>query len=99
VLAAVHRLPELVGRRRVIADELDQTLVTGSWRRLVLANPELPAGVADHRAYVFCALEQLHRGLRRREIYAVDADRWGDPRAAARWPAVGERSAEGIEGA
>ena len=81
VLAAVHRLPGLVGRRRVLADELDQTLVTGSWRRLVLANPELPAELADHRAYVFCVLEQLHRGLRRREIYAVGADRWGDPRA------------------
>jgi hypothetical protein len=26
-------------------------------------------------------LEQLHRGLRRREIYAVGADGWGDPRA------------------
>jgi hypothetical protein len=64
VLAAVHRLPELVGRRRVLADELDRTLVSGSWRRLVLANPELPAGVADHRAYAFCVLEQLHRALR-----------------------------------
>ena len=50
VLAALYRLPEFVGRRRVLADELDETLVTGSWRRLVLANPELPAGVADHRA-------------------------------------------------
>jgi hypothetical protein len=44
VLAAMRRLPGLVGRRRVLADELDQTLVTGSWRRLVFANPELPAG-------------------------------------------------------
>ena len=81
VLAAVRRLPELVGRRRVDAAELDNGLVTGSWRRLVFANPELPAGVADHRGYVFCVLEQLHRGLRRREIYASGADRWGDPRA------------------
>jgi Tn3 transposase DDE domain len=30
---------------------------------------------------VFCVLEQLYRGLRRREIYAVGTDRWGDPRA------------------
>ena len=30
---------------------------------------------------MFCVLEQLHRGLRRRKIYAVGADRWGDPRA------------------
>jgi Tn3 transposase DDE domain len=81
VLAAVRRLPELVGRRRVGAEELESSLVTGSWRRLVFANPELSAGVADHRAFVFCVLEQLHRGLRRREIYAIGADRWGDPRA------------------
>jgi hypothetical protein len=47
----------------------------------VFSNPELPAGAADHRAYVFCVLEALHRGLRRREIYAVGADRWGEPRA------------------
>jgi hypothetical protein len=70
-----------VGRRRVKPWELDSTLVTGSRRRLVLSNPELPAGVADHGAYGFCVLEQLHRGLRRREIYALGADRWGDPRA------------------
>ena len=37
--------------------------------------------MADHRAYVFCVLEALHRGLRRREVYAEGADRWGDPRA------------------
>jgi TnpA family transposase len=81
LLAAVTTLPALVGRRRVEASGLDGTLVTGSWRRLVFANPELLAGVADHRAYVFCVLEALHRGLRRREVYAEGADRWGDPRA------------------
>ena len=63
----------------MLAGELDVLLVTGSWRRLVFANPEPPAGVADHRAYVFCVLEAVHRGLRRREIYAQRADRWGDP--------------------
>jgi hypothetical protein len=94
VLDAVRRLPELVGRRRVLAEELDGTLATGSWRRLVFSNPELPAGVADHREYVFCVLEELHRGLRRREIYAERADRcWGDPRArlldGERWRAHG----------
>jgi hypothetical protein len=54
--------------------------VQGSWRRLVFHSPQLP-GVADHRAYTFCVLEQLHRGLRHREIYACGGDRWGDPRA------------------
>ena len=30
--------------------------------------------------YVFCVLEHLHRALRRRDIFAVGSDRWGDPR-------------------
>jgi pimeloyl-ACP methyl ester carboxylesterase len=47
VLATVRGLPELVGRRRVEAGEIDSGSVTGSWRRLVFANPELPAGVAE----------------------------------------------------
>ena len=67
--------------------------MTGSWRRLVFANPELPAGVADHRAYVFCVLEQLHRGLRRREIYAVGAT-GGVTRAHGCSTASGGRSAK-----
>ncbi|MGB0091556.1 MAG: Tn3 family transposase [Solirubrobacteraceae bacterium] len=81
VLAALRSLPALVHRKKVFSNELDATLITGSWRRLVFGNPELPAGVADHRAYTFCVLEQLHRGLRHREIYAYGGDRWGDPRA------------------
>jgi hypothetical protein len=100
VLAAVRRLPELLGRRRVPAEEIDGTLATGSWRRLVFSNPELPAGEADHRAYVFCVLEALHRGLRRREIYAVGADRWGDPRArlldGERWESARPRVLEAL---
>ena len=35
MLEAARRLPELVGRRRVLGEELDGSLVTGSWRRLV----------------------------------------------------------------
>ena len=101
VLVAVRRLPELVGRRRVPAEELDGTLVTGSWRRLVFSNPELPAGVADHRAYIFCVLEQLHRGLRRREVYAEGADRWGDPRArlldGERWESAKPRMLKALD--
>ncbi|MDQ6778305.1 MAG: Tn3 family transposase, partial [Actinomycetota bacterium] len=101
VVDAVRCLPELVGRRRVLAGELDGTLVAGSWRRLVFSNPELSAGVADHRAYIFCVLEQLHRGLRRREIYAEGADRWGDPRArllhGERWESARPRVLKALD--
>ena len=101
LLAAIKGLPALVGRKRVLAEELDGALVAGSWRRLVFANPELPAGVADHRAYVCCVLETLHRGLRRREIYAHGADRWGDPRArlldGERWENARPRVLEALD--
>jgi hypothetical protein len=42
--------PVLAGRKRVRPVEVDGALVTGSRRRLVLANPDLPAGTVDHRA-------------------------------------------------
>ena len=77
------------------------TLVQGSWRRLVLQSPQLPAGVADHRAYTFCVLEALHRGLRRREIYACRGDRWGDPRArlldGERWESAKPRVLKALD--
>ena len=101
LLAAVRSLPGLVGRRRVEAHELDATLATGSWRRLVFQSPELPAGVADHRAYVFCVLEALHRSLRRREVYACCGDRWGDPRArlldGERWESARPRVLKALD--
>lgn len=80
-LAAAMALPDLIGRKRVRPDEIDDSLVTGSWRRLVLANPDLPAGTVDHRAYALCVLEQLHRALRRRDVFVSGSVRWGDPRA------------------
>ncbi|WP_147312517.1 Tn3 family transposase [Thermomonospora umbrina] len=57
-----------------------EDLVTGSWRRLVFDNPRLVAPLIDRPAFVFCVLEQLHEALRRRDVYAVRADKWGDPR-------------------
>jgi len=66
VLAAARSLPDLAGRKRVRPGEVDGALVTGSWRRLVLANPDLPTGTVDHRAYALCVLEQSHRALARR---------------------------------
>ena len=81
VLAAARSLPDLAGRKRVRPDEVDGSLVTGSWRRLVFSAPDLPAGTVDHRAYALCVLEQLHRALRRRDVFAAGSVRWGDPRA------------------
>jgi len=81
IVAAVRQLPALLDRRRLAAADIDGGLVAGSWRRLVYANADLTSGAVDKAAYVFCVLEQLHRALRRRDVYARGADRWGDPRA------------------
>lgn len=81
IRAAARSLPDLAGRKRVRPDEVDGSLVTGSWRRLVFSAPGLPAGTVDHRAYALCVLEQLHRALRRRDVFAAGSVRWGDPRA------------------
>ncbi|MFE7244952.1 Tn3 family transposase [Streptomyces sp. NPDC057582] len=78
---AVQRLPDLISRKKVGAEEVASDLVTGSWRRLVFANPNLPHGLVDKAAYSFCVLEHQHRFLRRRDMFAKDGDRWGDPRA------------------
>jgi hypothetical protein len=81
ILDAVRRLPELLGRKKVRASEVPTELVTGIWRRLVFKNADLEPGAIDHRAYAFCVLEQLHRALRRRDLFAERSERWADPRA------------------
>ncbi|MCX5141873.1 Tn3 family transposase [Streptomyces sp. NBC_00338] len=92
VVKALKQLPHLIGRKKIDASEVSDTLVSGSWRRLVFAAPGLEPGLADKAAYSFCVLEHLHRSLRRRDVYARRGDRWGDPRAKLlagdRWEAA-----------
>jgi Domain of unknown function (DUF4158) len=77
-LAAMRSLPRLLDRRtKATAADIDHTLLSGSWKSLVLPK----TGGIDRNAYVFCVLTAFHRHLRRREIYAVASSRWRDPRA------------------
>lgn len=79
VLAALRNLPELLRRgNRARAGDIDPGIITGPWKRLVLG---AGGGFVDVQAYVFCVLEQFHRHLRRRDVYAKRSFRWGDPRA------------------
>ena len=84
IVAAVKALPRVTAARKPGAEHVKgfEDLVTGSWRRLVSGNPKLDPPLIDRPAYVFCILEALHSALRRRDVYAVGADKWGDPRAA-----------------
>ncbi len=85
VLEAVKRLPAL-SRRTVKAKPLlprviDQKLVPPAWKKAVFSNPDLPVGAVDRDAYAVCVLEQLHRALGRRDVFASPSNRWSDPRA------------------
>jgi TnpA family transposase len=83
VLAAMKDAGRLAGAQGALSvKEVNASLVTGSWKRLVFDKPGLKTGTVDKRAYAMCVLEQFHRLLRRREIYAPSSTRWGDPRAA-----------------
>ncbi|MFF4648283.1 Tn3 family transposase [Streptomyces sp. NPDC001389] len=81
VLDALKSLPDLMGRKKVGPAEIDTGLLVGSWRRLVLSAPHLEPGTVDWKAYTFCVLEQLHRMLRSKQVFAKNSSKWGDPRA------------------
>jgi Tn3 transposase DDE domain len=55
--------------------------VTGPWQHLVFGHPARAEGSVDRAAYTFCVLEQFHRHLKRREIYAPASTRWRNPQA------------------
>ena len=85
VLAAVQALPGLAARKvkikPLLGADIDAGLVPPMWKRAVYHHPGLPPGAVDRDAYVVCVLEQLHKALRVRDVFAVPSLRWGDPRA------------------
>ncbi len=60
-------------RRR--SREVDDKLVPPAWREAVYARPDLSPGAVDRDAYVVCVLEQLHRALMRRDVFASPSHR------------------------
>jgi hypothetical protein len=84
VIAALRGLPRVLayGKHASVGHiEAHQELVSGSWRRLVYDNPDLGDRQIDRHAYTFCVLEALWSALRSKDVYAVGADKSGDPRA------------------
>ena len=93
VLDALHALRRLEGQPgRVNANSVPLSLLSGQWRRLVLANPQLGDGELDRRAYTFCVLEALQRAIARRDVFVTRSGRFTDPRAklltGAAWAAA-----------
>ncbi len=81
VIDALESLRALEGRPgRVSASSVSLGVVTGRWRRLVLANPQLGDDEVDRRAYSFCVLEALQAALKRRDVFVTRSGRFTDPR-------------------
>lgn len=89
VLAAAEALPGLFGRKKVAVSEIDESLLAGSWRRLVLSGPDFEAGLADWRAYTLAVAESLHHALRRRDVFVLGAGRWVIPGRSCSAPTSG----------
>jgi TnpA family transposase len=104
VLAGVRGLPALarrkVGVKPLLPREVDDKLVPQAWRKAVYANRGLPQGAVDRDAYVVCVLEQLHRALNTRDVFASPSHRWSNPRArlldGPDWDAVKEDVLAGL---
>ncbi|ASK71482.1 Tn3 family transposase [Klebsiella pneumoniae] len=76
-LSAFHYLAALMDSRKQILDDAPQDIITNAWKRLVFDKD----GRITKRGYTLCFLDKLQDGLRRRDIYVENSDRWGDPRA------------------
>jgi len=79
VLAVPRALPELFGRKKVRVSEIDESLLVGSWRRLVLGSM-VEKGLFNWQGYTLVVAEALHYTLRRRDVFALGPGRWEDPR-------------------
>lgn len=77
VLESIAFLRASEGRRVLKQMEVPEAVIGRSWRPLVFNG----SGRVDKRAYTFCVLDQLRRGLRRHDIYVPGSRRWADPRA------------------
>ncbi|QHE73143.1 Tn3 family transposase [Rhodococcus sp. WAY2] len=86
VLKAMKTLADLLTTKSKLpatyldARLVDHDLITGGWSRLVYREGRPPETV-DRAAYTLCVLEQFHRHLKHRNIFAVTSLRWRDPRA------------------
>ncbi|ORI20697.1 Tn3 family transposase [Rhodococcus sp. 1168] len=88
VLSAMHTLADMISPQRtrglsarwLDARRIDHDLVSGGWQRLVYPS-ERPEETVDRASYTLCVLEQFHRHLKYRNIFAEHSSKWRDPRA------------------
>ena len=76
-LEAIHYFKNIVHSRKTTLDDAPTAIVSKPWRRLVYDQN----GRINKKGYALCLLEKLQDGLRRRDIYVAESDRWSDPRS------------------
>ena len=77
ILEAWQFLQSIEGLRKPKMDAAPLKIVDKRWASWVIQED----GGIDRRAYTFCVLEQLLEGLRRRDLFVSQGDRWSNPRA------------------
>jgi len=77
ILEAHKCLADLLESRKQLLERAPLDIVSPPWKRLVFDKE----GRVTKRGYTLCFLDRLQDGLRRRDIYVENSDRWGDPRA------------------
>ncbi|MGH9022414.1 MAG: DUF4158 domain-containing protein, partial [Acidimicrobiia bacterium] len=82
VLEAVRALGTWLTERphtsRLPDTDVPLEVVSASWEPHVRDRDD---GTVNRAAYACCVLDRLRAGLRRRDVYAPESIRWGDPRA------------------
>jgi len=97
VIEALEFLKKAEISRKVDWAAVPQAVIAGAWRRHVFPSrrgslARGDASFVDHRAYTLCVLEQLHEALRRRDVFVLGSEHWGDPRAKLLSGAAWERA-------
>ncbi len=77
ILEAFQYLASLITSRKQLLENAPLDILTNPWKRLVFDEE----GRVTKRGYTLCFLNKLQDGLRRRDVYVENSDRWGDPRA------------------
>ncbi len=87
ILDAVNYLAEGIRSRKQYLENAPLDIVAKPWQRLVFGKDKR----VNKKGYALCFLDRLQDGLRRRDIFVPQSDRWGDPRAkllnGAEWQA------------
>ncbi|MFD5204748.1 Tn3 family transposase [Streptomyces sp. NPDC058375] len=80
IVEALRSLPDLLRSPTVTPADLDNRLMTGAWRELIMRANQLNPGEVNIKAYAFCVVVTLYYRLNNGEIHIRGASKWGGGR-------------------